>query len=206
MTVTLTETSHDGYTTVIKCGEDTIADGDTANIEIGTDPVVITVTNTEIPEPEPPTTTLTINKTVLGAETDEKFAFKAVLSDGAFPEPGEGDLYTIDADGSAVFSLADQESITLTIPANVTVTLTETSHDGYISIMKNGPVTLASGDTASIEIGTDPVVIDVTNSTGVELPSTGGSGITLFHVLGSLLVACAAVLLVIKKRLNSTQQ
>ena len=72
--------------------------------------------------------------------------------------------------------------------------------------MKNGPVTLASGDTASIEIGTDPVVIDVTNSTGVELPSTGGSGITLFHVLGSLLVACAAVLLVIKKRLNSTQQ
>lgn len=206
VTVTLTETSHDGYTTVIKCGEDTIADGDTANIEIGTDPVVITVTNTEIPEPEPPTTTLTINKTVLGAETDEKFAFKAVLSDGAFPEPGEGDLYTIDADGSAVFSLADQESITLTIPANVTVTLTETSHDGYISIMKNGPVTLASGDTASIEIGTDPVVIDVTNSTGVELPSTGGSGITLFHVLGSLLVACAAVLLVIKKRLNSTQQ
>lgn len=48
-------------------------------------------------------------------------------------------------------------------------------------------------------------VVDVTakveNSTGSELPSTGGMGTTLFYVIGGLMMAGAAVLLVTKKRM-----
>ena len=42
----------------------------------------------------------------------------------------------------------------------------------------------------------------VVNQAGTELPSTGGIGTTLFYVLGGLLVAGAAVLLVVKKRMS----
>ena len=45
--------------------------------------------------------------------------------------------------------------------------------------------------------------ISVVNvSTGAELPSTGGIGTTVFYVLGGLLVVCAGVLLITKRRMN----
>ncbi|MBR0162859.1 MAG: LPXTG cell wall anchor domain-containing protein [Oscillospiraceae bacterium] len=40
----------------------------------------------------------------------------------------------------------------------------------------------------------------VQNNKGVELPSTGGIGTTLFYVIGSILVLGAGVVLVAKKR------
>ena len=40
------------------------------------------------------------------------------------------------------------------------------------------------------------------NSTGTELPSTGGMGTTLFYTLGAILVLGAGVLLVTKKRMS----
>ena len=43
--------------------------------------------------------------------------------------------------------------------------------------------------------------VEVLNQTGSELPSTGGIGTTLFYVIGGLLMAGAAVLLITKKRL-----
>ncbi len=42
----------------------------------------------------------------------------------------------------------------------------------------------------------------VTNNAGAELPSTGGIGTTIFHVVGAALVLGAGVLLVAKKRVN----
>ena len=44
--------------------------------------------------------------------------------------------------------------------------------------------------------------VQITNNSGIELPSTGGMGITIFYVLGSILVIGAAVLLVAKKRMS----
>ncbi|MBQ6121895.1 MAG: Cna B-type domain-containing protein, partial [Clostridia bacterium] len=43
----------------------------------------------------------------------------------------------------------------------------------------------------------------VGNDAGAKLPSTGGSGTTLYHVLGTLLMLGAAVLLVVKKRMQA---
>lgn len=43
----------------------------------------------------------------------------------------------------------------------------------------------------------------IENSTGSELPSTGGIGTTIFYVVGGLLMAAAVVLLVTKKKVAS---
>jgi LPXTG-motif cell wall-anchored protein len=43
----------------------------------------------------------------------------------------------------------------------------------------------------------------VGNDAGARLPSTGGSGTTLYHVLGTLLMLGAAILLVVKKRMQA---
>lgn len=42
----------------------------------------------------------------------------------------------------------------------------------------------------------------IENKSGVELPSTGGIGTTMFYVLGSILVVGAGVILVAKRRMN----
>ena len=44
------------------------------------------------------------------------------------------------------------------------------------------------------------VEVTVENSSGSELPSTGGMGTTLFYVIGGLMMTCAVVVLVTKRR------
>ena len=46
-------------------------------------------------------------------------------------------------------------------------------------------------------------IVKVLNKAGTQLPSTGGIGTTLFYVIGGVLMAVAAVLLVTKKRMNN---
>lgn len=48
--------------------------------------------------------------------------------------------------------------------------------------------------------------ITVTNFSGVELPSTGGIGTTIFYALGGLLAVGAAVFLVTKKRMSGVEE
>lgn len=64
-----------------------------------------------------------------------------------------------------------------------------------VVIDENGKVTYGDNDTAAAPD------VKILNQSGAELPSTGGIGTTIFYVLGSLLVAAAAVLLVTKKRM-----
>ena len=45
--------------------------------------------------------------------------------------------------------------------------------------------------------------VTVINEAGIELPSTGGMGTTIFYVVGSILVVGAAVLLITKKRMGA---
>ena len=57
-------------------------------------------------------------------------------------------------------------------------------------------------DSASTkeELTAGNVTIEVANSSGTQLPGTGGIGTTLFYVGGGVLVAGAGVLLITKKR------
>lgn len=45
----------------------------------------------------------------------------------------------------------------------------------------------------------------VENQSGTELPSTGGTGTTVFYILGGILMVAAAILLVTKRRMNANR-
>jgi fimbrial isopeptide formation D2 family protein/LPXTG-motif cell wall-anchored protein len=56
-------------------------------------------------------------------------------------------------------------------------------------------------DIKSLSNGTGELEIE--NAAGTTLPSTGGMGTTVFYVLGSILMAGAAILLISKRRMNA---
>ena len=67
-----------------------------------------------------------------------------------------------------------------------------------VVIDEKGNVTYGEGEDKA----TANPDVKVLNNTGAELPSTGGIGTTVFYVLGGLLVVCAGVLLITKRRMN----
>lgn len=84
----------------------------------------------------------------------------------------------------------------LTEPIEVEITATTSVTSGSETVQyKNSSET-------SYTPATDATV-KVLNSAGTQLPSTGGIGTTLFYVIGGVLMAVAAVLLVTKKRMNN---
>ena len=59
-------------------------------------------------------------------------------------------------------------------------------------------------DEVEVVVNADnSLTVEVPNSTGTELPSTGGIGTTIFYVIGGLLVLGAAVVLVTRKRMSN---
>ena len=62
---------------------------------------------------------------------------------------------------------------------------------------------LSGGNTFTGEVSIGAVSANIENQAGVQLPSTGGIGTTIFYVLGGLLVLTAVVLLVTKKRMSA---
>lgn len=71
--------------------------------------------------------------------------------------------------------------------------------DGYNQLTEPHKVTVAGSSTDTTKL---TAIAKVANSTGTELPSTGGMGTTVFYVLGFALVMGAVVLLVTKKRMS----
>ena len=93
-----------------------------------------------------------------------------------------------------------------TIPAGynawdaVAFTIDATHTDGDTPTLTS----LTGGDLVTGEFkNTGIIATDIENKTGTELPSTGGMGTTLFYIVGGLMVAGAAILLVTKKRMGA---
>ncbi len=89
-------------------------------------------------------------------------------------------------------------------------TLKETAAPaGYNMLTEDVTITIDSeydeeNLTATYTInGAAPATIEVENNTGSLLPETGGIGTTIFYVVGGLLMVCALVVLVSKKRMAS---
>lgn len=98
-----------------------------------------------------------------------------------------------------------------------TYTITEIKAPNGYNLLKD-PITVTIGFTAPVAPSTDCIWtytgtdvvngtntnhVTVTNQTGSELPSTGGTGTTLFYLIGGILVLVAGVLLVTKKRMSA---
>ena len=80
------------------------------------------------------------------------------------------------------------------LKGDVTVTITATyGNDGQIT----------DSSATSTNNGQYQQTQPVLNNAGLELPSTGGMGTTLFYTLGAILVLGAGILLVTKKRMSS---
>ena len=93
------------------------------------------------------------------------------------------------------------EPITFTVTAEHTVIWsTEARTDiltGLTGSTADGKVTFTANANKS------ELTTNVVNQSGATLPGTGGIGTTIFDVIGGLLMAAAAVLLITKKRMNS---
>lgn len=112
---------------------------------------------------------------------------------------GEGDIL-IEGLNVGTYYLKETEAPAgynkLTEPIEVEITATTSATNGSETVKyKNSSET-------SYTPATDATV-KVLNKAGTQLPSTGGIGTTLFYVIGGVLMAVAAVLLVTKKRMNN---
>ncbi|MBO7396351.1 MAG: isopeptide-forming domain-containing fimbrial protein, partial [Ruminococcus sp.] len=63
-----------------------------------------------------------------------------------------------------------------------------------------GTVTQTGLTGATVSNGV--ISVDIENNKGIELPSTGGVGTTIFYIVGGLMISGALVLLIVKKRMS----
>lgn len=117
-----------------------------------------------------------------GSEEGAVESFVTVASDSITIKGLDLDTYTlVELEAPAGFNKL-KEDITVKVEADK-VTVVKTGEDNNVE--KNDRV------------------VEVPNSTGTQLPSTGGMGTTMFYVFGSILAAAAAILLVTKKRMSA---
>ena len=159
---------------------------------------VITITNTA------QTVDLIIKKLVVGTLTEDSFSFRIVIQDAdgnQITDIPSGNGYTVNDDGSVTFVLHDGEFVTISgLPLGATAVITETEHDGYIVLIKEGEQTLFTSDTGSVVLNGDREITFV-NSAGAVLPETGGKG-TKLYMLGGLAIMLIAVMYGIGRRIR----
>lgn len=78
------------------------------------------------------------------------------------------------------------------------------SDDPRLTELTGGNLADGNVDIAG-DLNTGTITTDVVNIKGKTLPSTGGMGTTVFYIIGSVLVVCAGVLLISKKRMNGAK-
>lgn len=139
-------------------------------------------------------------------------------------------VYVVDPEGTAtivtpkeglvIIKGVDTDTYTLTevvapkgynlLADNVTVTPVKTGKtttEVTIYLDENGNVVDKEENSKTTVIVKDDelgaTACAVLNKTGLVLPSTGGMGTTLFYIVGGLMVVCAGVVLVTKKRMGN---
>ena len=153
-----------------------------ASVQGEGDSVLLQVVN------KPNAVTLTLKKQVVGL-TDVMRKFQFTITYRLGTESKE-----------QMIQLAHGESTAITgIPYGATVTITETAHDGFSVLFKEGEALKANGDSCTFTI-TSNVTITAENHTGYQLPSTGGMGTGWFTLAGLLLMTGAAALTISRRR------
>ena len=122
--------------------------------------------------------------------------------------------WTTDEEAASVFTTPDNGSFTISGLDADTYYLEEVEAPaGYNKLAAPVKVKITASIDETTNVGTATVtygenstgIVKIENKTGVELPSTGGVGTTIFYVIGGLLMAVAVVLLVTKKKMSATK-
>ena len=148
----------------------------------GTNLGLLTVLN------NPNTVDLTLIKQVVGSNTTDTFPFTITYT----PHGEAATTVTVNLASDGSHRIGN-------IAYGTEVTITELNHAGFSVSYKNGEVLLQNGDSYTFTI-TDDVTITAVNSTGYELPSTGGGGTAWFTLAGLLLMTGAAALTILRRR------
>ena len=149
------------------------------------------------------TTSLTVTKSVSGLPAEDAFPFAVTvhLNGKPYSLPG-GSGYTV-TDNTLSFSLRDGESLTIPgIPVGAVATVSETRHDGYQVTyqQENWDSQPRQGDTVEIILGQDPEILHFENTSGYQLPLTGGSGTTFYTAAGTFLILMSLLMYIPKPK------
>lgn len=135
--------------------------------------------------------------TAAAGETPAKVEWVAKAADAT--------VVTTDANGAAEFNgLKNGTYQLLEIKAPTGYNLLTDPVEVDINVELADDKILTEGEIVACEVNLS-VTKQVENNTGVELPSTGGMGTTIFYTVGGLLMAAAVVLLITKKKLSNEQ-
>lgn len=96
----------------------------------------------------------------------------------------------------------------LTAPVKVAITATTVNNQSWDATPAKALTKLdvtADGKAGTGDVATGIASINIANSKGSTLPSTGGIGTTIFYVLGGTLVVGSGIALVTKKRLGKNE-
>lgn len=141
--------------------------------------------------------------------------YKTVNDEKFYAQAANGKItgWTDDKEKATVFETPDNGKFVIAGLDADTYYLEEIkAPDGYNRLKEpvNVVITanIASGKTVTATITyneTATGTVRIENQTGVELPSTGGIGTTVFYVIGGLLMGVAVVLLVTRKKMSTSK-
>lgn len=171
---------------------------------------------------ESKTTTPPVKETVYSAKVvinkfEKDKADKKLAGAKFVLKNGEGKFYKYDETAKKVTWVEDQKDATEVTTNDEGAAefkglkdgaykLVETAApEGYNMLTAPVDVTIAGGDATVDNLGALTTKADVANSTGSTLPETGGMGTTLFYALGGIMVLGAAVVMVVRRRMNASR-
>lgn len=134
-------------------------------------------------------------------KTEEVSVTATVGADGVlrFDGLGEGTYVIEEITAPDGYNLLKDE-ITVTITCTEPETVTAATDEATWKYTLSGAIT---ADEATATDGR--IHITVENKSGATLPETGGTGTTVFYILGGILMVAAAILLVTKRRMNTNR-
>ena len=157
-----------------------------------------------------------VNKTKANGEalTGAEFTLEKVLKGGgkktvAVVKNADGTTFTFKGLDDGDYILTETvtpatyntiEPITFTVTADHKITWNGEARDAILTSLSGNTTSGKITFTASAD--KSELTTNVVNQSGATLPGTGGIGTTIY-VIGGLLMAAAAVLLITKKRMNS---
>ena len=143
------------------------------------------------------------NSKVIGwtATQDEATVLKSG-DDGLFKVIGldDGTYYLKETKAPEGYNLLKEE---ITVVITATTTNGQDWTNGNAATALTGLAVKADNVDGTGNTSTGIAGITVANNKGSTLPETGGIGTTIFYVLGGMLVVCAVVLMVSKKRMSA---